>query len=93
MNSNLKRVALALGSALFSTTVLAGGGNTPAPDATASTKTRAQVRAELKVLPALIQGDRYPVIEPSVTQRSRAEVRAEVRDDVAKLKSSEYAGS
>lgn len=78
MNSKLTLVALA--GALFSTAALADLGTYAAPtEITASSKTRAEVRAELAAQPPLLQGDRYPVTEVATSQRSREEVRAEAR--------------
>jgi hypothetical protein len=77
MNTKLNRFALGLSGALFAGTALAGGGTYPANDVQESTKSRAEVRAELNSAPSLIRGDVYPVLEATVSQRTREEVRAE----------------
>jgi hypothetical protein len=77
MNAKLKRVALTLSGALFATSALAGGGNYPPADTQPSTRTRAEVQAELKASTPLVRGDVYPVLELAPSQRSREEVRAE----------------
>lgn len=79
MNTKTNRIALALGGVLFAGSALAGGGQYPVDDARVSTKTRAEVRAELKSAAPLIRGDVYPVVQPTTSERPRAEVRAEAR--------------
>ena len=78
MNTKLNRIVLALSGALFAGTALAGGGHYPIDDAQPSTKSRAEVQAELKSAAPLIRGDVYPVLEATASQRTRAEVRAEL---------------
>lgn len=78
MNTKLNRFALTLSGALFASAALAGGGQYPVDEVQQSTKTRAEVQAELKSTAPLIRGDVYPVLEATASQRSRAEVRAEL---------------
>jgi hypothetical protein len=77
MNTTLNRIALAVSGALFAGTALAGGANHAIHDMQASTKSRAEVRAEMKSAVPLIRGDVYPVLEAVPSQRTREEVRAE----------------
>jgi 2C-methyl-D-erythritol 2,4-cyclodiphosphate synthase len=77
---NAKLTLIALAGALFSTAALADLGTYAAPtEIPATSKTRAEVRAELAAQPPLLQGDRYPVTEIATSQRTREEVRAEAR--------------
>lgn len=77
MNTTLNRIVLALSGALFAGSALAGGGQYPVIDAQPSTKTRAEVQAEMKSAAPQIRGDVYPVLEAAASQRTREEVRAE----------------
>lgn len=77
MNTTLIRIAAALSGTLFAGAALAGGANHPVNDAQPSTRTRAEVQAELKSAAPLIRGDDYPVLDAEPSRRSREEVRAE----------------
>lgn len=78
--------------ALLSTTALAGESDVAVASVPVPTRTRAQVQAEPKALPAPIQGDRYPVIEEPASKRTRAEVRAEMRGEAVRIRP-EYTGA
>jgi hypothetical protein len=67
-------------------TLLPAGENYPGPLVSTSTKTRAEVKEELRLALArgeVVSGEQYPFVESQQSTRTRAEVRDEVKQAVA----------